>query len=82
MRYRLRIVSPDERGPVSRSNERKYMTINETINKSDVQGLSLETETVFECVADARAWLSDNYTTGEFLIFWDECYGAYVYNAD
>ena len=65
--------------PARGANERTRMIKIETTNKEDVKGLELETERVFDSVRDARAYLNDNYTTGRWVIFWDEFFGAYIY---
>ena len=56
--------------------------IKETTNSEDVNDLRLETEKVFDCIKDARAYLNDNYTTGEYIILWDTFYGAFIYNSE
>lgn len=54
-----------------------------TTNKVDVDGLRLEVDRQFDSVADAKAYLNDNYTTGEYLIFDDqENGGAWIYNGE
>ena len=54
-----------------------------TANKSDVAGMRLEVDREFDSVADAKAHLCDNYTTGTFLILDDqENGGAWIYNAE
>jgi hypothetical protein len=54
-----------------------------TTNQSDVADLWLETDREFASVDDAKAWLNDNYTTGEYVIFDDQKNGgARIYEAE
>ncbi len=58
------------------------MTKTVTSAPEDVANLTHETETVFDSVQDAKAFLNDEYTTGEWVIFDDqENGGAQIYRA-
>ena len=58
------------------------MNMKVTTAQEDIAELALETETVFDSVQDAKAFLNDNYTTGDWVIYDDQDNGgAQIYRA-